>query len=50
MHNIELFKKGDGSVWYRYNGKDAEGTATITVTATKGTDTATATCVITVGT
>lgn len=23
MHKIELFKKGDGSVWYCYNGKEA---------------------------
>ena len=23
MHKIELFKKEDGSVWYRYNGKEA---------------------------
>lgn len=24
MHKIELFKKEDGSVWYRYNGKEAK--------------------------
>lgn len=23
MHKIELFKKDDGSIWYRYNGKEA---------------------------
>ena len=24
MHKIELFKKDDGSVWYRYNGKEGK--------------------------
>ncbi len=23
MHKIELFKKSDGSVWYRYDGKES---------------------------
>ncbi len=23
MHKIELFKKEDGSVWFRYNGKES---------------------------